>query len=212
MTASILFNEQTVANIKQLEDALTIESITKSITQENCIQKPINCQETEAEYNKILNMTNLALKVIANSNYKTKVCLEVSDIEQIKSSLVNFASKKDRINLLKKELIEDLTSFQKQIKAKHCEVFETLFTQKQKLERQIGVLNFEKHKLIMQRLSNIIWPYDSKTKAYDEQIEALQKQIEIVLKKLENYKQTSAAASEKDILLYQMHLKEKFAR
>lgn len=163
------------------------------------------------DYNEIINLTSLSIKKFANAGYKTSPFLESRDIDQIKTSLDNYASRNETLYELKNELIEDLTNFQTQIKANHFQRIDELIKQKQHYEKQIKVTDFAKHKLVMDRLSKIVWPYDAQTKEYDIRIAKLEIQIKQCEQKIETLRKMRPVASEKDIILYQMHLKEKYA-
>lgn len=171
----------------------------------------VNEEQASDDCEKILNLTALSIKTFANSCYKSSAYLEPSDIEQIKNSLNNYSNNPERINEFKQELVNDLTDFQKQIKARHFERIAEMTKEKQFCDKQIRVLDFEKSKLIMDRLSKIVWPYDEKTQAYDNKIAQLQIKAQQYTKKIENMKKMRPAANEKDILIYSMQLKERFA-
>lgn len=187
MTASIVLNESFPCEVGNEEDL------------------KFNCE-------KILSLTSLSLKMFAKSFYKTSTELEPTDIDQIKSSLNNYRNDSDKINDFKNELIKDLSNFQQKIKISHEEKIETLKKQKHYYERTLLVVDCKKHKLIMDRLAKIAWPYDDQTKEYDNQIAKLKIQIQQCAQKLEELRKAPPKANEKDILLYQMHLKEKYSR
>jgi len=216
MSANVTLNDYIALELKKAEDNNVVKSITHAIKKEyeNCYpnekteEKP---EDIAKDYAKILNMTNLSLKMFANSHYKLSPSLESSDIEQIKKSLNNYANKHETIVALKKELINDLTEFQTQIKTKHIQKIASLKEQKQLCEKQAQIYDFQKNKLIMDRLSKIVWPYDAKTKEYDSKIATLQSQINQCTQKILDLQQKRPMANEKDILLYQMYLKEKYA-
>lgn len=198
----------------QEEEIRTIQNATQTIRNNtvNYCSKMNEEQENIADYEKILNSTTLSLKMFASSYYKNSIYLEPTDIDQIKNSLNNYANNIEKINDFKKELIDDLTEFQKQIKAKHVKRIVDLTKEKQICEKQIQVLDEEKNKLIRERLSKIVWPYDSKTKEYDNKILQLELKIQQHASKIESLQKMRPVANEKDILLYNLHLKEKFIK
>lgn len=206
MTASITLN-----------DIMTLESETKEVVT-NTIQNAQNYVSTTREenvvldYQKILNMTSLSIKMFANSYYKSSEFLEPSDIEQIKDSLNNYANSNEKVIEFKTAILNDLTKFQKQIKTNHVQKLAELERQKQFCEKQLNVITFEKNKLVMERLSKVIWPYDSKTKEYDSKIAALQLQLQKYQQKIYDLQQMRPAANEKEILLYRMYLNEKYSK
>lgn len=204
MTASITLN-----------DIMTLESETKEVvtkTMQN-VQNYVSTTREEnvvLDYQKILNMTSLSIKMFANSYYKSSEFLEPSDIEQIKDSLNNYVNSNEKVIEFKTAILNDLTKFQKQIKTNHVQKLAELERQKQFCEKQLNVITFEKNKLVMERLSKVIWPYDSKTKAYDGKIAALQLQLQKYQQKIYDLQQMRPAANEKEILLYRMYLNEKY--
>lgn len=214
MATDATLNINSLIDLNNQEDINTMKHATKAIRSEfiayyNKAGK--NEEDLSGLYSKILQMTNLSIKMYANSHYKTTAYLENLDIDQIKASLQNYANDNEKINEFKKAIIEDLSLFQKKIKETHLQKIVEMNKQKQLLEKQIRIWDYEKNRLIAERLSKIMWPYDSKTKEYDAKILTTQGQIKIIAEKLENLRQTKPMANEKDILLYQMHLKEKFA-
>lgn len=170
-------------------------------------QKP----ESTSDYNKILSQTTMSMQKFANSHYKNSVMLEPKEIDQIKDSLNNFSSNDSKVSEFKKELLNDLTNFQNQIKTNYVDRITEYRKQQQLCEKQIKVLEFEKNKLIMDRLSKISWPYDEKTKEYDNKIATLTIQSQQYAQKAQQAQQMRPAANEKDILLYQLKLKEKYS-
>lgn len=209
MSVDALLNELVVLNHSSADYAIS-RAISDDFMISKVAPKPANDLNTDCE--KILNMTALSIKMFANSYYKKLPFLEPSDIDQIKESLNNYAKSDEKLKEFKKVIIEDLTAFQKQIKANHVQKLADLGRQKQLCERQIVALEFEKNKLIMDRLSKVVWPYDEKTKEYDAKIAALQLQVKKYNQKIEETQQMKPIANEKDILMYRMHLNEKYRR
>lgn len=201
------------SELKNMEDIKTIQNIT-NVIKKDVVDSLMNKSEENftSDYEKIINLTKLSMKMFANAHYKSFTFLEVSDIEQIKDSLNNYSNSSERINAFKNVVIDDLTDFQKNIKEKHVQKMTETTKQKQILERQIRVFEFDKNKLIMERLSKVVWPYDEKTKAYDAKIANLQIQVQKCSQKIEELQQTKPLATEKDILLYQMSLKDRFEK
>ncbi|MDD3436966.1 MAG: hypothetical protein PHC64_07440 [Candidatus Gastranaerophilales bacterium] len=64
----------------------------------------------------------------------------------------------------------------------------------------------------MDKLTRILWPYDGKTKQYDSQITKCKLQIQQCEQKIATLQESRPTANEKDILIYQMHLKEKYIK
>lgn len=197
--------------VNQALDNLSLQQINleavnyiSTVTKEN--------DELKAEYEKLLKLTTMSVKMHSTSYYKTFTALEPIEIEQIKNALENYKNDNAKINEFKAELIEDLTNFQQQIKSNQIQKLNELRKQRQLMERQLRIFSVEKHKLIMDRLSKIAWPYDEKTKDYDRKIAQLEAQLEQNAQKIIDLKSMRPMANEKEILIYQMHLKEKFAR
>lgn len=167
--------------------------------------------ETEKEeYEKFLNLTSLSIKMFASSFYKETICLDTNDVDQIKAALNNYVSKNDAIKKVKEELLGDLTIFQKQIRDTHVQRISTLMKDKKQFEKELATTEYEKNKIIMERLSKIVWPYDNKTKELDVKIEKLQLQIKKCQSKVDELQKIRPIANEKDIIIYQMHLKEQY--
>lgn len=163
------------------------------------------------DYESMLNLTEASIKKYATSTHKYSEYLEPNEIEQIKKALVEFSNNNEKISEFKKEIIKDLASFQQQILTNHEERIAELAKEKELCEKQLRIVECEKNKLIMERLSQIVWPYDAKTKEYDQKIAQLQTKVEQYTTKIKNQKGMRPAANQKDILLYTMHLREKFA-
>lgn len=212
MVANTKFNEYLKLELQDIEDSKSIkhaaELLRKGLVN---YYSTVHEENFIADREKILNQTALSIKMYSNSYYKNVANIEPHEIEQIKKGLNNYANDQEQIKAFKKEIIEDLTEFQKQIKANHIKKITDLTKEKQLYEKQLRVLEFEKNKLIMDRLSKIIWPYDKITKEYDSKIAQLQAKVQHYVGKIQYLQAMRPTANEKDILLYKMHLKEKFA-
>jgi len=181
-----------------------------SATSQNCC---FEADTTKAgDVSQLLSQATMQMQKFANSKYKTNVMIEPTEIDQIKNSLNNYVSDDTKVAEFKKEILNDLTDFQEQIKTNYIGRIEDFYKQKQLCERQIKVLDVEKHKLIMDRLSKIEWPYDKKTQEYDNKIAALKTQSKQLEQKMEEAQQMRPAANEKDLLIYQLKLKEKYSK
>lgn len=205
MTTSITLNDFVAAEIE------TTQGVTNTINTESIkFCAAVREENVTLDYEKILNMTSLSIKMFANSFYKSSEFLEPSDIEQIKDSLNNYVNNNEKVVEFKNAILNDLTKFQKQIKVNHVQKLAELEKQRQFSEKQLRVLEFEKQKLVMDRLSKIAWPYDAKTKEYDSKIAASQMQVQKLAQKIEELQHMRPAANEKEILLYRMYLTEKY--
>lgn len=176
----------------------------------NYISTQGNEENINADFERIIKHTTMSMKNLANAYYKTATYLESSDIEQIKTSLSNYAKNDSRIEQFKASLIEDLTEIQKNIQTKFYEKLKSLGTEKALCEKQVRIIEFTKNKLIMDRLSKVQWPYDAQTQEYDNKLAGLKIKIENYERKIEELKNKRPSADEKDILIYQMQLKEKY--
>lgn len=174
------------------------------------IEKTEESQDLMQDYAKILKMTNMSINMYSNIYYKSLTYLEPCDIEEIKKALNNFYNRKEKIEEFKQDVIMDLTEFQQQIKNNHTKKIIDWTKKKILYERQIAILVREKERLIRQRISNLVWPYDRKTKSYDTQIKLLKIKAQKCVQKAAEAQALRPAANEKEILLFQMHLKDKY--
>lgn len=205
MTTSIALNDLVMSELDTVQ--VTTDTINKDTI--NLCAK-VKEENVTLDYEKILSMTSLSIKMFANSFYKASEFLEPSDIEQIKESLNNYANNNEKVEEFKNAILNDLTKFQKQIKVNHVQKIAELERQKQLSEKNLRVIEYEKKKLVMDRLSKVIWPYDAKTKEFDVKIASLQLQVQKYAQKIEELVQKRPAANEKEILLYRMYLNEKY--
>lgn len=214
MIPETMLNDCVAFGVQNNEDDKTIKNATNAIKNDlvNYCSKINEEQEISSDYQRILKSIIISIKMFANFYYKNSTYLEISDIEHIKDSLNNYENKNKKINEFKQKLIEDLTQFQTEIKTKHIQRINDLIKERQFCEKQVKVLEFEKNKLITIRLSKIIWPYDKKTKEYDSKIAQLELKTQQCINKIENLRKMKPIANEKDILIYNLHLKEKFAK
>ena len=166
--------------------------------------------QASGDYEKVVRFVAMSMKNMSNAYYKTSTFLDTQDVEQIKSALNNYIKADLKDCSFKKSIMEDLTDIQNKIKTKHIQKQKDLENEKTACERQAKVLEFAKSKLIMDRLSKIQWPYDSKTQEYENQIQKLIIKAEKSGQKLEELKKMRPVADEKDILIYQMNIKEKY--
>ncbi len=168
-------------------------------------------QDFSEDYRKILSMTNMSIKMLSTSYYKESTYLEACDIDQIKASLNNYANKDQKVLEFKQNIIHDLTQFQRQIKDKHLQEVIQITKQHQEFVKMVTTLEAEKEQLVRSRLAKMAWPYDAKTKEYDNKIAMAKARVEQFAQKVEALKDKKPVASEKDIIVFQMSLKEKFA-
>lgn len=212
MATNVILKNYKVLQDKKNEDEITVSNLSMSLRAENISSCPVTKPDISSDYRKILSQTTLSMNKVANSYYKNSAYLDIREIDQIKDALNNFALNDARTMAFKREIIDDLSDFQKQIKSNYVEKIANLNKQKQDCERQIKIFEFEKNKLIMDRLSKILWPYDQKTKKYDNDISALQAKVTQYTEKIASAQQMRPLANEKDILIYTMRLKNKYSK
>lgn len=214
MTAYATLENYSIISSKESQENSSIiaKNITNSIKNEFVSSYIHETSDIAADVAKIIAQTARSLKQYSQVHYKTTPYLEPAEVDQIKAALNNYANNNEALKSFKKELLEDLTNFQEQIKVNQAQRLQDLRNQKANCEKQLMILNVEKSKLIMDRLSKIIWPYDQKTSEYSKKIAALETQIEQLNQKIADLKKMRPAANEKDILLYQLHLKEKYTK
>lgn len=214
MTAYATLENYSIISSKEAQEnsGIIAKNITNSIKNEFISSYIHQASDIAADVAKIIAQTAMSLKQYSQVHYKTTPYLEPSEVDQIKTALNNYANNNEALKSFKKELLEDLTNFQEQIKVNQAQRLQDLRNQKANCEKQLMILNVEKSKLIMDRLSKIVWPYDQKTSAYSKKIAALETQLEQLAQKITDLKKMRPAANEKDILLYQLHLKEKYTK
>lgn len=214
MTAYATLENYTVISSKETQENsnVLVKNITNSIKNEFVRSNIQTSSDIAADVAKLISQTTMSIKQFSQAYYKTTPYLEPSDVDQIKNALSNYANNNESLNAFKKELIEDLTNFQEQIKVTQVQRLQDLRKQKENCERQLRILNVEKSKIIMDRLSRVVWPYDQKTSELSKKIAALETQVEQLAQKIVDLKKMRPAANEKDILLYQIHLKEKYSK
>lgn len=212
MTLSASFKDSFLLELEDVENK-SVENATIAI--KNGFANFYSTVKEEPEYTEdceqVLNLTVIAIKKYANSHYKFNTSLEPNEIEQIKKALIGYVNNNDKVNALKKEMLDDLTTFQHTILTNHKQRITELEKEKNACKKELMIAECDKHKLIMERLSKIVWPYNEKTKEYDQKIAQLQAKIEQYSQKIENLKSMRPAANERDLLMYKLHLKEKFS-
>lgn len=198
MAASITVNE-----VFETKSPEVVTNVIEFASKAKEVNPDIDCSRIAA-------ITSMSIKMLANSHYKSGEFLEPSDIEQIKCSLKNYTTYSDKVQSFKLAIITDLTKFQKQIQANHEYRLEELTKQKMIHERQLKIAEFEKNKLVMDRLAKIVWPFDAKTKELDGKIATLKLHLQKLEQKLDEQKQMRPSANEKEVLLYRMYINEKY--
>lgn len=149
-----------------------------------------------------------AMNSTANLNFKGSTFLEPSEVEDLKRILDEEICDSN----IKIQFKRELTNFQEKIKTDYIQQVNDLKEEKLFCESQIDMLDVAKKKIVMDRLAKMCWPYDEKTRAYDRKIEALGIQVKKIDMKIEKIMSMRPAAKEKDILIFQHQLKQKFTQ
>lgn len=208
MAANTMIDYEAVSGA---DDINTMKQAVRALKKEYAIAG-YNDSETNAEYERMLNLTTISLKMYATSYYKKTEFLESSDIDQIKAALHNYVNQDETLTEFKQELIGDLSEFQKKIKANHLQKLFVIAKQKQEYEKQVRAMEAEKSTLTANKVSTMLGLNKSKIKELDAKINAQKSQVKKCAMKIADLEQAHPTANEKDILLYQLSLKEKYAK
>lgn len=165
------------------------------------------------EATKMVHLAVLSLKTFSNVFYKDYPYIDEEDIEKIKNALLNYACQDSKSKLLKQELIENLNQFKLSLEIKHKK-------QVQELQKQVLVqrhileelkIQEEKSTNLISKLLKISIQSSAKESSIKAQINMTSARLEKYSQQLEDLKTKGAIANEKEILVYQMQLKEKFS-
>lgn len=154
----------------------------------------------------IVNKIASAMNAAANSKFKNSRFVEPSELEDVKKLL----SQEKCSPALKQEFEKELTNFQDKIKSNYSQQLKEYKKERINCEMQLDFYETTKKELVMKRLSQMLWPYDDQTRAYDNKIATLKIEIARCTQKIEAIEAMRPAAKEKDLLIFQMQLKEKF--
>lgn len=204
MTANTTYNDFKNLELIKTGNSEVIKSVTAAMEKSD--------ENFSEDYNKILNLTAISIKMHANSNFKDSEFLEINEIDKIKSSLANYTNQNKRVEAFKNELIEDLTDFQKRIRTNHIKKIVDLTKEKQLYEMEINSIQNETQQQTKGGLFQIRWPANTEKRETEGRIAAMQAKIQNLKQKILHLEQTKPVATEKDLLLYRMHMKEKYAR
>jgi len=163
---------------------------------------------SDADLGLIIDKISNEMNKIANLRWKGHTFIEPSEIENIKKNILTVDK---RITKKGAELQKELTGFQERIFSDYRNMVSEYHSKKMDCLAQIDILESEKRQLVMKKLSQGLWPFDKKIKAYDTQIANLKLKFKRYTQKLETVEAMRPAANEKEILMFQMELKEKFA-
>jgi len=181
----------------------------KNSERKKMVTEYTNSKELTLEDNldEIINMVVSKMNSIASLSYKCSKFLEPVEIKKIQESLKIHVEKSENIKAVKNEL----ELFQEQIQI----VYERRISQQKKerlyYEDQINRLETAKKEVMGANLSRMLWPHDERTKRFNTTIASLKAKIVKCNFKLRQLTSMRPAANEKDILVFQMQLKNKFA-
>jgi len=161
---------------------------------------------TEIAIDLLVDKIAAALKTAANQQFKGTTFLEPNEVEDVKKILE--AEHCD--NTKKAELEKELTKFQNGIISNYKQKLNELDEKKIAVENQLATLTSQKNSLVMKRLSKMLWPFNAETAKYEAKIEVLKTQLAKFQQKIEAIESMRPAAGEKDLLLFNVQLKEKF--
>lgn len=210
MTASIVLQDLEVSEEKQQEILKAVTNVIKTvnISYVSTTTKP---KDLNREYKKVLMNMTMSLKKCATAGFKTKASVDVAEIEQIKNSLMNFKGEEAEVTEFARKMVSELTNFQKVLRNNYVTRIADIKRKEMLVADKIKALETERTETVFNRLKNIVWPYDSKTKDYENQIAQYKNQLRAYQNRLSEAKQTRPSANEKDLLIYELKMKEKYS-
>ena len=192
-------------------NAVAIKNVEKNTFSVDTVEFVSTTENKSAlEISKLVKMTSMSINTSANAQFKTRCYLTPHDVETIKDALNNFTSKDVTVNNFKAQLISDLTDFQDKIVTNHIATLRKLRSEKALLEKSARDLDAAKNKIVMDRLSKIQWPYNEVTKQIDSKIAVINVKTAKYAKRIQELEETKPVAEEKDLILYQMEMKQKY--
>lgn len=161
---------------------------------------------SEVAFDLLVDKIASALKAVATQQFKRSTFIEPLEIEKIKKTIAS-----ENCNDAKKaELENELTKFQNEITANYKQKLNELDEKRIATENQLLAITKLKNSLVMKRLSQMLWPFNAETAKYETKIEALKILLAKCEQKIQDIEAMRPAAGEKDLLLFQVQLKEKF--
>lgn len=161
----------------------------------------------EAKLKMTVNNVTSAIVNISQRRFKETPCLRLDEFNSIKAMLA-----KQDCNTVEKQKIESaLTFFQDKIKQDYTATIQECMNNMMTYETAIDNLEEQKRKIIVERLTNFSWPFNETTRAYDNKIFNLKCKLHQCRTQLEDVEIMGPAANEKDIVFFNMFLKEQFA-
>lgn len=198
----ILEEKASEFNIKDIDGVVLVSEVQKK-SAESSAQVDLSDDDIDVIVRRIAS----AMNRIANLGYKGSTFIEPGEVEQLKKDVF----RNENIEYgLKIELEAELTKFQQEITTHYKEAIKEYTSKIKYCETQIRVIEMSKKEIISKRLSKMLWPFDANTKACDNKIAAFKIQASRYTQKLADIEQMRPAANEKDIVMFQLKLKEKF--
>ena len=149
-----------------------------------------------------------AMNRVAKQEFKGSFFLEPDEVESLKKDVfINETISSEK----RAELEHELTKFQQEITTNYKEAISDYKEKRMYCETQMYMFEQAKKESVMKRAAQMLWPFDEKTRSYDAQIASLKIQAARYSQKIEDIESMRPAAKEKDIMLFQVKLKEKFS-
>lgn len=178
------------------------------------VSNPIYAKVTTTKDNlkKVLSHAYMSIKTTAYACYKSDAYLETTDIDNIKKALNSKKETDMKVIQFKENLTADLDCFQNKIKINHTKKINNLIEEKRNYEKQLEALKGEKQQILSDGFSKFMCIFTTRSKDLESKIESAQVQIQNCIDKIEELEHSTPTATEKDVILYQRHLKEKYAK
>lgn len=197
--------EQKVATNENKIVTFNTANSFESLTYDEVADKGLSEEQIDIVVNKILSaITNMATSKCKESSY-----LDINEIEHLKKS---HPALQDCDYNVKRAIEKELNGFQNEIQERHKENLKKHFEQKHSIEKQITVLEYRKKKIVEERISKFLWPFNDETKACDGKIYNLKCQMRTCLLKIAEVEKLRPMAKENDITKFNLKLKEKYAK
>lgn len=162
----------------------------------------------EVDFSEVIDTVVSSMTQTANSSAKESAFLEINEIENIKNSIDNSLFGIQIVS----QVQDALSSFEAQIKENYSMKLQEYSEERILCENQIEALEEAKKEFMMKRLSQMLWPFDERTKKIDKKIEALRMQEKRCAQRESEMFLMEPTASEKDILIFKTKLEKKFLK
>jgi len=160
----------------------------------------------EPSFNEVIDKIVSIMNEMASLSFKGSKFLEPSEVKTIQESLENYDERSEKIAEIKKELEQ----FEEQIQINYSRRIFEQKKEKEYCEEKIEMMENAKKQTMKSNLLKTLWPYDMRTKRFDCKIASLKTRMAKCIFSIEQLTGMRPAASEKDILLFQIQLKNKF--